>query len=220
MTTRNNIHTVLFDLDGTLADTAPDLTNALNKVRDEQGLEPISLETMRPHVSNGSIAITQKGFDIERDHPDFEPLRLRLLEHYLDAIAVDTTLFPQMHELLEFMEQQGIFWGVVTNKPMRFTDPLMEQLGLSQRAACIISGDTTAERKPHPLPLLHACEITGAAPEQCLYIGDAQRDIEAGLRAGMQTLVALFGYIQEGDNPATWNADGMVETPLDIINWI
>ena len=219
-TPRPPIHAVLFDLDGTLADTAPDLAYALNQVRIEQGLQPYSLETIRPHVSHGSTALTQLGFGIDTAHPDFEPLRKRLLDVYCDNIAVHTTLFPQMNELLLALEQRNIRWGVVTNKPAFLTDPLMEALDLSRRAACIISGDTTAQRKPHPMPLLHACELTGCAPQHCLYVGDAERDIEAGRRAGTATLVALFGYLREHDTPEQWGADGMIGSPLDILHWL
>lgn len=220
MSKSKHIHTVLFDLDGTLADTAPDLANALNKVRIELGLQALPLSHVRPHVSHGSYAIAEIGFALAREHADFEPLRSRLLEHYLDAIAEDTVLFPQMPELLETLEQAGIRWGVVTNKPKRYTDPLMEGLGLTQRAACIISGDSTAQRKPHPGPILHACELIGCPPQHCLYVGDAERDIEAGRRAGTHTLVALFGYIREDDIPESWGAHGMVESPAEIMHWI
>ena len=165
---RQPVHAVLFDLDGTLADTAPDLAYALNQVRIQQGLQPYPLETIRPHVSHGSLALTRLGFGIDNDHPDFESLRQRLLEVYQENIAAHTTLFPHMNELLLTLEQRGIHWGVVTNKPAYLTDPLMAALGLSQRAACIVSGDTTAQRKPHPMSLLHACEVTGCAPQHCL----------------------------------------------------
>ena len=220
MSTAYPIHAVLFDLDGTLADTAPDLANALNKVRAEIGLTPLPLERIRPHVSHGSYAIAEFGFSLPRDHVEFEPLRARLLDHYLAAVADQTTLFPQMAELLESLEDNGIRWGVVTNKPKRYTDPLMEGLGLTHRAACIISGDSTPYRKPHPGSLLQACSLANCLPQHCLYVGDAQRDIEAGLAAGSRTLVALFGYIREDDVPATWGAHGMVQSPAEILDWI
>lgn len=220
MSNSNQIHAVLFDLDGTLADTAPDLTNALNKVRHELGFEALPLEQVRPHVSHGSYAIAEFGFAMARDHEDFEPLRARMLDHYLEDIADETTLFPHMDELLHSLEQVGIHWGIVTNKPKRYTDPLMDRLGLTQRAACIISGDSTPYRKPHPGSLLHACELTACLPQHCLYIGDAQRDIEAGLAAGTHTLVALFGYLRENDDPASWGAHGMVASAMEIFEWI
>jgi len=217
---QQTVRGVLFDLDGTLADTAPDLAYALNQVRGEQGLQPYTLETIRPHVSHGSMALTRLGFGIDTGHPDFEPLRQRLLAVYRDNISLHTTLFPQMHELLQALEQRGILWGVVTNNPAFLTNPLMEALDLKQRAACIVSGDTTAQRKPHPMSLLHACKLTGCEPRQCLYVGDAERDIEAGRRADMTTLIALFGYLREHDTPEQWGADGMIDSPLDVLQWL
>lgn len=214
------ITTVLFDLDGTLADTAPDLAYALNRVREEQGLEPMSFEAIRPHVSHGGIALTRLGFGLEPEHPDFPSLRERLLAIYRDNLTRETRLFPGMDELLNHIEQQGMNWGVVTNKPGWLTEPLIEQLGLTARAVCIVSGDTCDNRKPHPEPILHGCRLAGSEAQQCLYIGDAQRDIEAGRRAGLQTIAALFGYIGEHDDPHAWQADALLNTPNEIESWI
>lgn len=214
------IRTVLFDLDGTLADTAPDLAYALNQVRHEQGLEAMPFEQIRPVVSHGGIALIRLGFQLQPEHPDFEPLRERLLEIYVDNIANQTTLFDGMETVLTQLEQRGLLWGVVTNKPGWLTEPLMQQLGLSSRAATIVSGDTLPQRKPHPAPMLLACEQTGSRAEQCLYVGDAERDIEAGRAAGMKTMVALFGYIEADDQPQQWGADSMIETPLSILDWL
>lgn len=214
------IRTVLFDLDGTLADTAPDLAYALNRVRGEQGLEPLTFETIRPQVSHGGIALTRLGFGLEPEHPDFPPLRERLLAIYRDNLTRETRLFPGMAELLNNIEQQGMNWGVVTNKPAWLTKPLIEELGLTKRAACIVSGDTCNNRKPHPESIVHGCHLAGSEAPQCLYIGDAQRDIEAGRRAGLQTIVALFGYIGEHDDPHTWQADILLNTPHEIESWI
>ncbi|MDH5190042.1 MAG: HAD-IA family hydrolase [Gammaproteobacteria bacterium] len=216
----SSLNTILFDLDGTLADTAPDLASALNKVRAEEGLPPLPYETIRTEVSHGSVAITRIGFDMDKDHPEFERLRKRLLEIYEANLCVETRLFPGMDKVLEKIESSGMNWGVVTNKPGWLTDPLLEQMGLSERAACIISGDTTNNRKPHPEPLLEACKLAGSEAAQCLYVGDAIRDIEAGKNAGMQTLVALFGYIGEQDKPETWGADGMIHSPEELMQWI
>ena len=216
----SSLNTILFDLDGTLADTAPDLASALNKVRAEEGLPPLPYETIRTEVSHGSVAITRIGFDMDKDHPEFERLRKRLLEIYEANLCVETRLFPGMDKVLEKIESSGMNWGVVTNKPGWLTDPLLEQMGLSERAACIISGDTTNNRKPHPEPLLEACKLAGSKAAQCLYVGDAIRDIEAGKNAGMQTLVALFGYIGEQDKPETWGADGMIHSPEELMQWI
>ncbi|MDH5184319.1 MAG: phosphoglycolate phosphatase [Gammaproteobacteria bacterium] len=216
----NVIRTVLFDLDGTLADTAPDLAYALNEVRREQGLEAMPFEQIRPVVSHGGIALIRLGFQLEPEQAEFEPLRHRLLQIYQDNISTLTTLFEGMETVLDRLEKRGVLWGVVTNKPAWLTNPLMEQMGLAKRAATIISGDTLPQRKPHPAPMLLACEQTGSQPEQCLYIGDAERDIEAGRAAGMKTMVALFGYIEEHDQPEQWGADSMIDTPLSILDWL
>lgn len=214
------IRTVLFDLDGTLADTAPDLAYALNQVLLEQGREPLPFEVIRPIISHGGIGLIRLGFRLESEHPDFPPLRQRLLEIYYDNIARQTRLFPGTDELLDSIEQNGRNWGVVTNKPGWLTNPLMDALGLGQRAACIVSGDTCSNRKPHPEPILHGCQLAGSQAEHCIYIGDAQRDIEAGQRAGLRTLVALFGYIGHDEQPQTWGADALLRTPQDILAWI
>ena len=214
------IETVLFDLDGTLLDTAPDLANALNAVLQRNGHAPLPFEQIRPVVSHGGSALIQRGFNLQPDHPDFEPLRKQLLDYYVEHIADETTLFPGMAEVLENIERNGLKWGVVTNKPAWLTEPLMAALDLSQRAAGIVSGDTLNERKPHPAPLLYACEMIGSTPDQCLYVGDAKRDIEAGHNAGMPTLVAMFGYLMEEDTPEDWGATAMIESPVEILDWI
>jgi len=214
------IRTVLFDLDGTLLDTAPDLCYALNILRQEHGLPPLSLESVRPAASHGGIAIVRKGFSMNPDEPGFEPLRKRFLEIYQDNLVRETAFFNGMAELLENIESTGMKWGVVTNKPSWLTEPLLEKLGLSQRAACIVSGDTIPMKKPHPAPLIHACMLSQSLVTECLYVGDAERDIQAGNSAGMKTIVALFGYIDENDRPETWGADHLVSSPAEILHWI
>jgi phosphoglycolate phosphatase len=214
------IQTVLFDLDGTLADTAPDLAYALNQVLREQGHKPLPFETIRPIVSHGGIALIGLGFGLGPEHPEFPSLRQRLLEIYRDNILRQTRLFPGIDDLLDRIEQSGRNWGVVTNKPDWLTQPLLDALGLTQRAACIVSGDTCDNRKPHPEPILHGCQLAGSEASQCVYVGDAQRDIEAGRRAGLRTLVALFGYIDHHEQPQTWGADALLRTPQDILAWI
>lgn len=216
----SSIRTVLFDLDGTLADTAPDLAYALNCVLTEQGCAPLPYETIRPVVSHGGIALIKLGFGIDEQAPEFQPLRQRLLDIYRDNIARETRLFDGMSALLEALEQRGLNWGVVTNKPAWLTEPLLEALEISHRASSVVSGDTLPERKPHPAPMLLACEQAGSDAGHCLYVGDAERDIEAGRNAGMRTLIALFGYIGEQDQPANWQADGMVERALEILDWL
>jgi phosphoglycolate phosphatase len=214
------IKTVLFDLDGTLADTAPDLAYALNAVLQEQGRKPLPYESIRPVVSHGGIALIKHGFGIDEKAEEFAALRQRLLEIYRENIARETRLFDGMAELLEQLEQRGLNWGVVTNKPAWLTEPLLEALGVKSRAAAVVSGDTLPERKPHPAPMLLACEQAGSDAAHCLYVGDAERDIAAGRNAGMHTLVALFGYLGETDFPEQWQADGMVESALEILDWL
>ena len=214
------IRTVLFDLDGTLLDTAPDLAGALNCVLEEQGRPPLPFADIRPVVSHGGMALIRHGFGLDPGHPDFEPLRQRLLDIYRDNLAEKTRPFPGMKTLLERIEARGMNWGVVTNKPGWLTEPLLKAMNLYDRAATVVSGDTLPKRKPHPAPMLHACREAGSRVEQCVYVGDAERDIVAGRCADMHTLVALFGYIADDDQPAAWGANGMVEDPLQILDWI
>jgi phosphoglycolate phosphatase len=215
-----NIRTVLFDLDGTLADTAPDLADALNVVLEERCRRTLSFDTIRPIVSHGTNALIYLGFELAPGDDGFTHIQQRLLEIYKNNIANKTRLFPGMAEVLDEIEGRGMSWGVVTNKPGYLTLPLMEALELHRRAACIVSGDTTPKRKPDPEPMFHAAALAGVEPGDCLYIGDAERDIEAGRRAGMITLAALFGYIGDHDNPHQWGAHGMVEHPKEILDWI
>jgi len=217
---RSNIRTVLFDLDGTLADTAPDLAQALNTLLAEEGHEPLPYEPIRQEASYGGIALVKLAFKIEPGSPEFEPLRQRFLDLYKNNICDNTTLFDGMEKVIADIDVAGMNWGIVTNKPSWLTDPLIKLMGLDNKAAAIVSGDTTNNSKPHPEPLLHACKIAGSRPEQCLYVGDAERDIEAGQRAGMKTLVALFGYIRDDDAPEKWGADGLVNTPTEILSWL
>jgi len=215
-----DVRTVLFDLDGTLADTAPDLGRALNALRAEHGLGPLSPSAVRREASHGAAALVRAGFGIEPDSAGFDALRQRFLEHYRATLCHDTRLFPGMEQVLAGLERDGRHWGIVTNKPRDLTDPLVAGLGLAQRAICVISGDSTDNRKPHPGPLLHAASLARTPPGQCLYVGDAERDIRAGRDAGMQTLIALFGYLREDDNPGEWCADGEVRHPMEILEWI
>jgi len=215
-----DIRTVLFDLDGTLLDTAPDLAAALNTVLEENQREALPLESIRPAVSHGGIALIKLGFRLDPDDPRFDHLRQRLLEEYRENISRHTTLFPGMATLLHGIEQRGLNWGVVTNKPGWLTDPLLQDLQLYERAACVVSGDTLQERKPHPAPLLHACKLANSTPQQCLYVGDAQRDIEAGRNAGMYTMVALFGYFSKRDKPHSWGATHVIREPGELLAWL
>jgi len=208
---------VLFDLDGTFADTAPDLGAALNHVRSLHHLPPLPLEITRLQASHGSAGLLKLGFNIEPDAPKFAALRDALLAHYTDNICVHTTLFPGMPELIDILEQRGLPWGIVTNKPHRFTMPLMQALGYDRRAACIVSGDTCTHAKPHPEPMLFAAKSIGVAAQNCLYLGDDKRDMEAGSAAGMKSIIALFGYINPEADLKTWQADDAIASPLDLI---
>lgn len=216
----SGIRTVLFDLDGTLADTAPDLAAALNRLLANEGRAPLPFHAIRPLASHGSTALIRLGFGYTPDDAGFAPLRARFLEHYAENVCRETRVFPGVPELLAELRERGICWGIVTNKPAFLAEPLIARLGLVHPPACVVSGDTTQNRKPHPEPMLHACAIAAAQPAEALYIGDAERDIHAGREAGMKTLVALFGYIGENENPAEWGADGMVNTPLEVLDWI
>jgi len=214
-----SIQAVLFDLDGTLADTAPDLSGALNRLRTERGLEPVPLALTRPHTSSGARGLIATGLGVAPDQPEYEALRLRFLELYAENLHVDTRLFPGMAELLGTLEQRSIPWGIVTNKPTRFTLPLLQSMGLASRAACIVSGDTTPHSKPHPAPMLHAAAKLGLTPAACLYLGDDLRDVQAARAAGMPVIAVAFGYLGESD-PCTWNADAVINHPLDALNFL
>lgn len=211
---------VFFDLDGTLADTALDLGYALNLLREQRGLVPLAQEIIRPYASHGARGLLEIGLGLAPDNPDFGAARLEFLAYYERYLCHHTRLFPGIAELLDALERRNIAWGVVTNKPARYTDPLMEKLGLSQRAAAIISGDTCTNAKPHPEPLLYAARLTGRQPAQCLYVGDAERDIEAARAAAMPVLVALYGYISETDRPHEWRADGAIDSPLGVFDYL
>ena len=214
------IKAILFDLDGTFADTAPDLAAALNHVRDLHGMSPLPLETLRPQASHGSIGLLRLGFGVEPDALNFKPLREAFLVHYTEHICDHTTLFPGMAQLVYTLEQRGLQWGIVTNKPHRFTVPLMQELGYAERAACLISGDSCARAKPYPDPLFKACEIIGIAPENCIYLGDDLRDMEAAHAAGMSCIIAGYGYIDEQADLPSWRADGNIDSPLALLSYI
>jgi phosphoglycolate phosphatase len=215
-----NLRTVLFDLDGTLADTAPDLAHALNGVLTEHGHAALPFEQIRPVVSHGALALIRLGFGFGPEDPRFAAVRQRLLDIYRANLTLGTRLFPGMAHVLDTLEARGMNWGVVTNKPAWLTQPLMEELGIAHRAVTLVSGDTLPERKPHPAPMLLACREAGSEPARCVFVGDAQRDVEAGRSAGMATLVALFGYLGESDAPDTWGADGFVQHASEILDWV
>jgi phosphoglycolate phosphatase len=207
---------VLFDLDGTFADTAGDLAFALNQTLARYRRPPLAFDTIRPFVSHGGAALVRLGFAMEPDDPGFEERRRYLLDVYRDNLCRETRLFDGLDTLLERLEQHRIPWGIVTNKPAWLTAPLMDALGMTPRAASIVSGDTCANRKPHPEPVLHACAQMAVDPGRCVYVGDAERDIAAGRAAGTPTVAALYGYLLPDDEPESWNADAAVTDPSDL----
>ncbi len=208
---------VLFDLDGTLLDTAPDMAAALDALRAEEGLPALPFEQVRGHVSHGSLGLVRIGFGTELSQARTDALRQRFLEIYAARLCEGTRLFPGMNEVLDTLDRLDIAWGIVTNKPGFLTDPLLQALGLYERGRCVVSGDTLPQRKPHPAPLLHAAQLCGLNGDDCLYIGDAERDIAAGRAAGMRTAIANWGYIDATDRPETWGADVALEQPLDTL---
>lgn len=210
------IQAVLFDLDGTLADTAPDLTYALNRVRGARGLPPLPLAATRPVASQGARGLIGAGFSIHPGDPGYDALRDEFLAVYAENLCRETRLFAGIPELLDRLEARALPWGVVTNKAERFTFPLLDLLKVRSRSACVIGGDTTGRIKPHPDPLLAASRAIGLAPQSCIYLGDDRRDVEAGHAAGMKTAIAKWGYLN-GQDPENWNADHMFEAPRDLL---
>jgi phosphoglycolate phosphatase len=212
------IRAVLFDLDGTLADTAPDLADALNRLLAERGRGPVPFEHARPVTSSGARGMLRVGFGIDPQHTEYDALRARFLDLYAENICRETRLFDGIGELLAAIEGRGLPWGIVTNKAERFTFPLLAALGLEARTACVVGGDTTGRIKPHPDPLLHAARALGLAPGACLYLGDDLRDVQAARAAGMPVLAAAYGYLGDGGDPAAWGADGVIAHPLETLN--
>ena len=212
------IQAALFDLDGTLADTAPDLGNALNRLRQAHGLLPLPLQTIRPFASHGARGLLEVGFGLRPENESFIVMRDELLNYYEERLCEDTVLFPGTDQLLDELDQRKLAWGIVTNKATRFTKPLVAQLGLCERAGCVVSGDTCARSKPYPDPLLHASDVIKIPPEYCVYVGDAERDIQAGIAAGMQTVIARYGYIKPDETPLLWKADSIIDSPQELLH--
>ena len=205
---------VLFDFDGTLADTAADLGRAVNRMRQKRGLAELPVEKVRPMASSGARGLLQAGFGMLPDHPEFNSMREEFLDNYEAAVCVDTRLFPGMPELLAALEARAIAWGIVTNKSTRFTHKLVAALGLKARVACVVCGDTTPHLKPNPASLLHAAGELALAPQDCVYLGDDLRDIQAARSAGMRSVAVGWGY---GAGLAAWNADFIIAQPMDLI---
>jgi phosphoglycolate phosphatase len=207
---------VLFDLDGTLADTAPDLAAALNRLRGDQGLEPLPLEEVRPFASAGARGLVHIGFDAKPGDAEYDALREAFLEFYRERTCVETRLFEGIPDLLGELARRKIPWGIVTNKATRFTDRIVEALKLAP--ACVVCGDTTPHIKPHPAPLLHAAGLLALPPGQCLYLGDDLRDVQGARAAGMRAIAVDWGYHHPSSGgPAAWQADAVISQPRDVI---
>jgi len=213
------VRAVLWDLDGTLLDTAPDMVGALNALRGEEGCAPLPYDEVRAVVSHGAARVVKCGF------PDALPdraaqLQRRFLEIYRGALSRETRLFPGMQRVLDALAERRLKSGIVTNKPAWLTEPLLVEMGLRARFDCVVSGDTLAERKPHPLPLLHAATLAGVAPGECVYVGDAERDMQAAHAAGMLALVADYGYLRADEDSTAWGGDGHLRQALDLLDWL
>ncbi len=215
-----HVELVLFDLDGTLVDTAPDLAAAANRQRADRGFEPLPLEQLRPMASHGARGLIGLALGRAPGDADYEPLRQQFLDYYEQALCVHSRLFSGMESTLGALERSGVRWGIVTNKLARFTKPLVERLGLHERAACVVSGDTTPHAKPHPAPLLHAMTQTGATPAASIYVGDDLRDIQAGRAAGTATVIAAYGYLGADADISSWGGDHVIERPADLLRLV
>ncbi|KXS52462.1 MAG: phosphoglycolate phosphatase [Marinobacter sp. T13-3] len=207
---------VLFDLDGTLIDTAPDFIRCLNLLREQHGLAPLPPEQIRRSVSNGARAMIRVGFGLEPDHDAYPEKHAAFLDLYEAGVAEETTLFEGMDEVLQALEARGIPWGIVTNKPARFAEPLIVALGLAQRCSALVCPDHVTERKPHPESLHLACQQIQVEPIKSVYVGDHQRDIEAGRNAGMRTIAVRYGYIEDPESIELWQADIIADTVNDL----
>ncbi len=213
------IKAVLFDLDGTLLDTARDMMEALNVLRAEESLPPLPFEQVRCQVSHGGHALVRLSFGTLPEDAHLAMWK-RLLDIYRRQLAKHTCLFSGGDEMLRDLERRGMHWGIVTNKPGWLTEPLLVEVNLRARARAVVSGDTLPERKPHPRPLLHAAEQMGVAPAECVYVGDAERDMQAAQAAGMYALIAGFGYLGDGDRADRWYQHGWLDSPLDLLAWL
>jgi phosphoglycolate phosphatase len=211
-------HAVLLDLDGTLADTAPDLAAVLNALLARRGRPPLPYAIARNEVSNGAIGLLKAGFGETFADVELEKLRQEFLQIYIDKVCIKSIIFNGLENLLNQFDNFGLPWGIVTNKPRAMTEPLLASLGLANRPRCVISGDRLPERKPHPAPLRLAAQELERSPERCVYVGDAPRDIEAGRAAGMATIAAAYGYIRPSDNPYSWGADYVIHRPRKLLD--
>ncbi len=216
----NNIKAVLFDLDGTLIDSAPDLGAAADQLRINKGLSPLGLSLYRPHTGTGARGMLKVAFQMEPDHPEFADLKEAFFVNYEQNLVVHTALFKGVQELIDSLKERGLEWGIVTNKSERFTNPIVKKIPLLSLAKTVISGDTTAYAKPHPAPILEAMKRMDLNPQDCVYIGDDERDIVAGKAAGVKTIAAGYGYLGDAGDIVKWGADINIYSPIDLLNWL
>ncbi len=214
------IKAILFDFDGTLADTAPDLGHALNRQRRNRSLPELPVAQIRSQASAGSRGLLRLGFNIKPGDENYESMREEFLSFYTERLCHDTSLFPGVPELLDCLDDRGLPWGIVTNKPARFAHPLIQILGLAQRVACVICGDEITNTKPHPEPLLTASIKMAISPSHCIYLGDDIRDVQASLAAGMQPIVARYGYLGNEQPPETWGASYLIDHPGELLAYL
>jgi phosphoglycolate phosphatase len=220
MTAARSFDAVLFDLDGTLVDSAPDLAGAANELRAAHGLPPLGFDVLRPMVGSGARGMVGVAFGVKPGESEFETLRDAFLLRYAERLLHHTRVFEAMHEVLEDIEASGLRWGIVTNKAMRFTEPIVSGLQLRTRVAALVAGDTTPHTKPHPAPLIEAARQLALAPQRCVYVGDDLRDVQAGRAAGMATLAAGWGYLGDGAAVHEWGADQVLASPGELLNWL
>ena len=214
------IEAVLFDLDGTLIDSAPDLAGAANDLRAARGLPPLPYEALRPMVGAGARGMVGVAFGVTPQDERFPELREAFLARYEERMLQETAVFAAVERLLDRLEAHPLPWGIVTNKAMRFAEPVVRGLSLHGRAATLVAGDTTPFAKPHPEPLLEAARRIGVDPARCVYVGDDLRDVQAGRAAGMATLAAAWGYLGQGEPIHAWGADAVIEDPHGLLNWL
>ena len=214
------IDAVLFDLDGTLIDSAPDLAGAANDLRAQRGLDALPYESLRPMVGAGARGMVGVAFGLRPGEDGFEPLRDAFLARYAERMLERTRVFDAVEPVLQMLSAAGVPWGIVTNKVTRYAEPVVRGLGLEARAGVLIAGDTTAHAKPHPAPLLEAARRLGRDAGRCVYVGDDVRDVQAGRAAGMATLAAGWGYLGQGEPIDDWGADAVLEEPSQLLNWL
>lgn len=220
MNAKKSIKAVFFDLDGTLFDTAPDLAFSMDQVLKKHGREPVDFKEFRFYIYGGTNSMVKYAFDIEVDHPEFPSIKKEFLDIYSRESTKRTLFFSGMKEVLTYLNNHNIHWGIVTNKPFWLSEPLINYFGIAKQCQCLVCGDSVKQRKPSPEPLLKACEIVEVAPAFSVYIGDTETDIIAAKAAGMYSIGAVYGYAPRNSIPDSWNADYLIQSPIDIIDWI